>query len=103
MRVAMMYLVVQLLSFLILRAAGSYSVRDTWIHGALGPFAAVEAIPRFRYHSLLSNLRFVGGCLIILALPFVYVIRPNRATLILTALGLIVWCLFGFGFTIHHL
>jgi hypothetical protein len=74
-----------------------------WLHGALGPLAAVEAVPRFQYHSLPGNIAFVAGCLTLLAAPFAYVIRPRRATLFLSLIGLVAWCLFGLGFTINHM
>lgn len=74
-----------------------------WLHGSLGPLAAVEAVPRFQYHSLLGNIAFLAGCLTLLAAPFAYVIKPSRATLALSLIGLVAWWLFGLGFTINHM
>ena len=103
-RVAAMYLVLQVVSYLVLRMCCSpYVHGDLWLHGALGPLAAVEAIPRFRYHSLPGNLGFVMVCLAVLAAPFAYVLNPRRWTLVASAVGLLVWCLFGMGFSIRHM
>ena len=99
----MLYLIVQLLSYLLLQVSCSYGVTRLWLYSALGPFAAIEALPRLQYHSLLNNLAFVCAGLIILAAPFAYVLRPRRATMVLSLIGLIVWCLFGLGFTINHI
>ena len=63
----------------------------------------MTAIPRFQYHSILANVSFVAFCAVVLAAPFAYVIRPGRWTLALTMVGLLVWCLFGIGFTIDHM
>lgn len=103
-RVASLYLLAQLLSWLVLRAACSEIQRaELWHYGALGPLAAFEAIPRFRYHSLLGNLGFVALCLAILAAPFAYAMRPARATLVASAVALGVWVLFGLGFSVRHM
>jgi hypothetical protein len=99
-----LYLVVQAVSYLVLRTCCSpYVHNDLWVHGALGPLAAVEAIPRFRYHSLLGNLGFVLVCLAVLVAPFAYVVKPRRMTFVASALALVVWCLFGMGFSIRHM
>lgn len=99
-----MYVAVQLLSYILLHAACSpYGIGSLWVHGALGPLAAVEAVPIFQYHSLPGNIAFVAGCLMLLAAPLAYVIRPRRLTLILSLVGLILWWLFGLGFTIRHM
>jgi hypothetical protein len=99
-----MYLALQCISLIILQSAcSSPAVGSLWLHGALGPLAAVEAIPRFRYHSLLSNLGFVLACIGILVAPFAYVMWPRRLLLAVSVLGLVVWWLFGLGFTIHHM
>lgn len=99
-----MYVVVQLLSYVLLQAACSpYGIGRMWLHGALGPLAAVEAVPRFQYHSLQGNIAFVAGCLTLLVAPFAYVIRPRRATLVLSLIALVAWWLFGLGFTINHM
>lgn len=104
LRVAAIYLVVQIASYLfLLESCSRYSLADMWIHGALGPLAAVEAVPRFKYHSLLSNGAFVLGCVAMLVAPFAYVIRPRLVTLIVSAIALIVWCVFGLGLTIDHM
>ena len=103
-RVVAMYVVVQILSYLfLLESCSRYSLADMWVHGALGPLAAVEAVPRFKYHSVVSNGAFVLGCLALLVAPFAYVIRPHLLTLIVSAIGLILWCLFGIGMTIDHM
>jgi hypothetical protein len=103
-RLAAMYLTVQAVSYLVLQTSCSpYALTDLWVHGALGPLAAVEAIPRFRYHSLLSNAAFVALWCAILALPFVSVVWPRRVTMVVSLLGLIVWWLYGLGFTVHHI
>jgi hypothetical protein len=103
-RVGAMYLAVQCLSYCFLQTScSSYALVDLWIHGALGPLAAVEAVPRFRYHSLLSNAAFVALCCAVLAAPFIYVVWPRRIALIASLVGLVVWWLFGLGFTVHHL
>ena len=74
-----------------------------WIFEALGPLAAVTAIPRFQYHSLVSNALFVAFCGAVLAAPFAYAIRLRLWTLVVTVIALVVWCLFGMGFTIDHM
>jgi hypothetical protein len=102
-RVMMLYLIVQLLSYLLLQASWFYGVTRLWLYSVLGPFATIAALPRFRYHSMLSNLAFVCAGLIILAAPFAYVLRPRRATMILSFVGLVVWCLYGLGFAINHI
>ena len=103
-RVALIYLAIQCASFIILQSScSSRAVGSLWLHGALGPLAAVEAIPRFRYHSLLSNVGFVLACLGILVSPLAYVMWPHRFLLAVSVLGLVVWWLFGLGFTIHHM
>lgn len=102
--VIIMYVVVQLLSYVLLQVACSpYNIGGLWLHGALGPLAAVEAVPRFQYHSLPGNIAFVAGCLMLFAAPFAYVMRPRRVTLALSLVGLILWWLFGLGFTIRHM
>jgi hypothetical protein len=103
-RVCGLYLVVQILSYVCLqRACSAYVLGELWIYGALGPFAAVTAIPRFQYHSLLSNFGFVLVCLTVLASPFAYVAQPRRSTLIVSAVALVIWCVFGLGFSIDHM
>lgn len=102
-RVGGMYLIVQALSFLLLlRSCSSHVLPGVWTYGALGPLAAVTAIPRVQYHSVLANAGFVLVCLAVLVLPFAYVARPNRGTLAVSALALVVWCIFGLGFSITH-
>lgn len=101
--VLVLYATVQLLSFLLLSSEKPYHVEEMWPFGALGPLAAVTAIPRFRYHSFLSNAMFVAFCGAVLIAPFAYAIRPRRWTLLLTVVALLVWCLFGIGFTIDHM
>jgi hypothetical protein len=103
-RVAAMYLAVQGLSYVILQTScSSYALVDLWVHGALGPLAAVEAVPRFRYHSFLSNAAFLALSGAILGVPFVYVVWPRRVAMVMSLFGLVVWWLFGLGFTIHHM
>lgn len=103
MVVLVLYASAQLLSFLLLTSAQPYDVGRTWTFGALGPLAAVTAIPRFQYHSLFGNAMFVAVCAVVLAAPFAYALHPKRWTLGLTVIALLVWCLFGMGFTIDHL
>lgn len=104
LRVAALYLVVQAVSYVVLQLCCSpYVNRDLWLHGALGPLAAVEAVPRFRYHSLAGNVGFVLASLAILLAPFVHVLRPRRTTLVASAVALVVWCLFGMGFAVRHM
>lgn len=98
-----LYAAAQLLSFLFLLSTKPYHLEQMWTFGALGPLAAVTAIPRFRYHSLLSNAIFLAFCAMVLAAPFAYALRPRWWTLALTLVGLMVWCLFGIGFTIDHM
>ena len=103
-QVVLIYLAIQCASFIILQSScSSRAVGNLWLYGALGPLAAVEAIPRFRYHSLLSNVGFVLVCVGILGAPFAYVMWPHRLLLAISVLGLVVWWLFGLGFTLHHL
>jgi hypothetical protein len=103
-RVAMLYLAVQALSYAALQASCSVlDLHDTWFCGVLGPLAAINVVSRFRYHAWVSNAFFAGLCLIILAAPFAYVARPRRATLVVSVIGLVVWCLFGLGFSIDHM
>lgn len=101
--VLVLYASAQLLSFLLLISMKPYHLGQMWTFGALGPLAAVTAIPRFKYHSLMSNAMFVAFCTMVLAAPFAYAIRPRRWTLAVTVIGLLVWCLFGMGFTIDHM
>ena len=103
-RVALLYLIAQLFSWAILRASCSELARaELWLYGALGPLAAVEAIPRFRYHSFLGNVGFVALCFGVFAAPFAYAVRPGRATLAASVIALAVWVLFGLGFSVHHM
>ena len=100
----MMYVAIQVLGLVLLQTSCSpYDLNDLWLHGALGPLAAVEAIPRFRYHSLLSNLGFILLCIAVLLLPLAHVVWPRRLTLFLSLLGLTIWWIFGLGFTINHI
>lgn len=98
-----LYAAAQLLSFLLLLSMKPYHLEQMWTFGALGPLAAVTAVPRFQYHSLPGNAMFVAFCAMVLATPFAYAIRPRWWTLALTVVGLMVWCLFGIGFTIDHM
>ena len=103
-RVGGAYLLMQVLSYVVLQTSCSpYVVGDMWVHGALGPVAAVEAIPRFQYHSVLGNAGFVAGCLAVAGAPFVHVVWPRPATLAASVVGLVVWWLYGLGLTIHHM
>lgn len=101
--VLVLYACAQLLSFFLLVSAKPYSAGRLWTFGALGPLAAVTAIPRFQYHSLVSNVLFVAFCAVVLAGPFAYAMRPRRWTLAVTVIGLVMWWVFGIGFTIDHL
>ena len=84
-RVALIYLTVQCASFIILQSSCSpHATGSLWLHGALGPLAAIEAIPRFRYHSLLSNVGVVLVCVGILVMPFAYVRWPRRLSLVVS-------------------
>jgi hypothetical protein len=104
LRVAALYLAIQAVSYVVLRLCCSpYVHNDLGLHGALGPLAAVEAIPRFRYHSLAGNVGFVLFCLAVLAAPFAHVRWPRRATLVASAVALVVWTLFGMGFAVRHM
>lgn len=103
-RIAAIYVAIQFVSLVALRLALSeYTFWDVWLRGALGPLAAYEAIPRFRYHSLLGNIAFSLWCLAVLLAPFAYAVRPRRATLVVSAAGLVVWWIFGMGFSIRHI
>lgn len=103
-RVVLLYLVVQFISYVILQQSCSPAVyADVWLHGALGPFAAIKAGPRFQYHSLLSNIGFLLLCLAVLVMPLAYIVRPQRATLVVSVIGLVIWCVFGLGFSINHM
>src|SRR5687767_5962690 len=76
-RVAVLYVLVQLISYALLQRSCSPSVAGAvWLYGALGPLAAVEAIPRLQYHSWLSNAGFVLGALLVLAAPLAHVAWP---------------------------
>ena len=101
--VAVLYASAQLLSFLFLLSMKPYHLGQMWTFGALGPLAAVTAIPRFQYHSLAGNALFLAFCSLVLIAPFAYALRPRRWTLVLTVIALLVWCLFGIGFTIDHM
>lgn len=103
-RVTALYLAVQAVSYVVLRLCCSpYHHNGLWIHGALGPLSAVEAVPRFRYHSLAGNVGFVLVSLAILVAPFAHVLHPRRITLAASAVALVVWCLFGMGFAVRHM
>ena len=67
-----------------------------------GPLAAVTAVPRFQYHSLIANVLFVLGFAALAALPFLHGWYPRRWTLVLSVLAWVVWPWLGFLFTIHH-
>jgi hypothetical protein len=102
-RVAALYLLVQLFSWVILSAACYEGSRaELWGDGALGPLAAVEALPRFRYHSFTGNVFFVRWCCAVAIAPFAYVVRPGRAGLAATGVALVVWVVFGLGFSVRH-
>ena len=101
--ILVLYACAQLLSFFFLISAKPYSAGKMWTFGALGPLAAVTAIPRLQYHSLASNALFVVFCAVVLATPFAYAMRPRLWTLAVTVIGLLVWCVFGIGFTIDHM
>jgi hypothetical protein len=102
--VVVLYLAIQGISYVVLqRSCSSYVLGEVWMFGALGPFAAVEAIPRLQYHSLLSNIGFVLVCLTVLVSPFVYVVWPRRTNLVASAIALVIWCVFGLGFSIDHM
>lgn len=101
--VLVLYACAQLLSFLLLISMKPYHVGRMWAFGALGPLAAVTAVPRFQYHSLVGNALFVVFCALVLIAPFAYAMRPRRWTLVVTLIALLVWCLFGIGFTIDHM
>ena len=103
-RVAALYGAIQLASLVVLRLALSeHTFWDVWLRGALGPLAAYEAIPRFRYHSLIGNIAFSLWCLAVLVAPFVHVAHPRRATLVFSVAGLVVWWIFGMAFSIRHM
>lgn len=103
-RVAALYGTIQLASFVVLwLVLSEYTFWGVWLRGALGPLAAFEAIPRFRYHSLPGNIAFSLWCLAVLLAPFAYVARPRRATLAVSVAGLVVWWIFGMGFSIRHM
>jgi hypothetical protein len=103
-RVAVLYLFAQLFAWVSLQAACSEPMRaGLWRYAALGPLAAVLAIPRFRYHSLLGNLGFVALCVALLVAPFAYAVRPGRVGLAVSVVALAVWVLFGLGFSVHHM
>lgn len=101
--VLVLYACAQLLSFGFLISAKPHHIGRMWTFGALGPLAAVTAVPRFQYHSLASNALFAVVCALVLIAPFAYAIRPRRWTLAVTVIGLLVWSLFGIGFTIDHM
>jgi hypothetical protein len=65
--------------------------------------AAVEAIRRFRYHSWLPNAAFPGWSMLMLIAPLAYIVRPTRTMLVISAIALTVWCLFGLGFIVNHM
>ena len=69
----------------------------------LGPLAAVTAIPRFQYHTVLGNIGFVLLFIILAALPFLHPYRPRRWTLIISAIAWLIWPWLGFAFTINHM
>ena len=103
-RVTALYVLVQLISYALLQRSCSASrVGEVWAYGALGPLAAVEAIPRLQYHSWLSNAGFVLGALVVLAAPLTHVTWPRRLTLVASGIGLVVWCVYGLGFSIDHM
>lgn len=104
LRLGMLYLLVQITSYLMLQSACSPMTRGRiWLYGALGPLAAFDAIPRLQYHSSIRNFVFFLTCIAVLAAPFIYVVRPRLLTLLVSIVALIVWCLFGMGFTIDHM
>ncbi len=69
----------------------------------LGPLAAVTAVPRFQYHTLLGNMGFVLLFLILAGLPFLHPYHPRRWTLIVSAIAWLLWPWLGFAFTINHM
>ena len=103
-RVAGLFLLVQGISFVVLqRSCSPYVLGDVWIHGALGPLAAYKAVPPWQYHSALANAGFVMVCGCVFAAPLAYVVRPSRLTSVVSAIGLVIWCIFGLGFSIDHM
>jgi len=103
-RIAIIYGAIQLASFVVLwLALSEYTFWDVWLRGALGPLAALEAIPRFRYHSLVGNIAFSLWCLAVMLVPFAYAVRPPRATLIGGVAGRVGWWIFGMGFSVRHM
>ena len=103
-RVLALFVVAQLASFIVVqRGCSEYYQGELWAHGAAGPLAALKAIPRFRYHSVVSNLGFVLLVALLLAAPAAHVIWPRRATLFVSAAALVVWILFGMGMSIDHM
>jgi hypothetical protein len=104
MRVLTMYFVVQLASLMIVhQGCSSYEQVEFWTHGVLGPLAAIKVVPRFRYDSLLPTAGFVLLAAALLVAPAVHVLWPRRATLIVSAVALVVWVLFGMGLSIDHM
>jgi hypothetical protein len=100
----MLYLLMQVVSYVVLQASCSpYVLGELWVHGALGPLAGVEAVSRFQYHSWMSDAGFVGVCVLVLIAPLAYVVRPHVVTLVVSGMGLVVWWVFGLGFTIHNM
>lgn len=67
-----------------------------------GPLACVTAIPRFQHHSVWSNTVFVLVFVLLTALPFLYVLRPRRWTLIVSMLAWGLWPWLGVLFTLNH-
>jgi hypothetical protein len=67
-----------------------------------GPLACVTAISRFQHHSALSNTLFVLVFVLLTALPFLYVWRPRRWTLIVSMLAWGLWPWLGVLFTINR-
>ena len=89
---------------MLLGAACSEGSRaELWRYAALGPLAAVEATARFQYHSFLGNAGFVAWCIAVSLAPFAYALRPGRAGLAASVAGLVLWVVFGLGFSVRHM
>lgn len=84
-------------------AFGQYTRAEVFVYGLRGPLNVVEAIPRFRYHSALSNAGFLAFNAAILVLPFAYVAWPRWFMLVVSLVGMVAWCVFGGGYSIHHM
>jgi hypothetical protein len=104
LRLLLLFGAAQGVSFLLLAATlGQYSRTRVWLHGLAGPFVAVEGVTKFPYHPWWQNGLYLLLTAVILVAPFAILRIPGRRGLVVSAIGVIAWILFGLLQSVHHL